>query len=99
MEHESKFLLHSISHLLSRCCKNYRLEMKFSNTSRQVIGSVTYEPAVAITVYDWWTPDYYKPQGFKVNVEYLRDEKDPAPENMASVDDGDWGFANNDRHH
>lgn len=96
MEHEPKFILHSISHLLSRCCNHYRLEMKFSNASRQIIGTITYEPAVSIAVYDWWAPDYYKPQGFKANVEYLRDEKDAMLEESAGGDDGDWGFAAND---
>lgn len=96
MEHEPKFILHSINQLLSRCLNHYRLELKFSNTSRQIIGSITYEPAVAIAVYDWWTPDYYKPQGFKANVEYLRDEKEQAVEEMATGDD-DWGFAANNR--
>lgn len=70
--------------------------MKFANASKQVIGTIAYEPAVAISVYDWWTPNYYKHigQGFQKNVEFLQDDKDP-PEEIESADDSDWGFVGN----
>lgn len=92
MEHQPKFTIFSIGHHLTRTCNHYRLELKFANASRQPVASISYEPAVSVKVYDWWTPNYYKyvKQGFQDNLEFLDEDKDPAEE--IDTDDDLWNF-------
>lgn len=97
METANNVTLHSICHLLSRSCNHYRLEMKFAGASRQIVGSITYEPAKEIQVYDWWTPTYakYVKQGVQPKLEYIRDEKDAPDDGPGMTDDDAWDFVMN----
>lgn len=92
MGSEPNFILSSIANHLSRSCNHYRLELKFSNATGQTVATTSYEPAVSVTVYDWWTPNYYKyvKHGFQDNMEFLKDEKDQ-PEEI-EADDDLWNF-------
>lgn len=97
MEYESNVILYSIVNHLSRSCSHYRLEMHFSNISGSKIGSVVYEPASSIQVYDWWVPTYskYVKQGLQPDLEYVRDEKDLSDNNQHGTDDDAWDYVIN----
>lgn len=92
MQNSPNIMLTYIGHHLTRSCSHYRLELKFSSVTKQTIATTSYEPAVSVTVHDWWTPNYYKyvKQGFQDNVEFLKDEKDQ-PEEI-DTDDDLWNF-------
>lgn len=89
IEYGTNVVISSIVNRLSRSCSHYRLEMEFRNISGTKVGSVVYEPAISIRVYDWWTPTYakYVSHGTESAVEYLRDETDLNDNNRDDVDD------------
>lgn len=89
IEMGSNVVLSSIANHLSRSCSHYRLEMQFSSISGNIVGSVVYEPAISIRVYDWWTPTYakYVSHGTESSMEYLRDETDLNDNNPDEIDD------------
>lgn len=100
IEYESNIVLSSIANHLSRSCNHYRLEMQFSNISGTKLGSVVYEPASLIRVYDWWVPTYaqYVKQGLQPSLEYLFDRKDSNDnnDNQNEADDDDaWDYVIN----
>lgn len=97
METANNVTLSSIGHFLSRSCKHYRLELKFAGTSRQIVGSIVYEPVTDIRVYDWWTPAYakYVKQGVQPNLEYIRDERDAIDDEPGMTDDDAWDYVIN----
>lgn len=98
IEYESNVVLSSIVNPLSRSCNHYRLEMQFSNISGTKLGSVVYEPASSIRVYDWWVPTYaqYVKQGLQPSLEYLCDKKDSNDNNQNDLEDDDaWDYVIN----
>lgn len=98
LEYESNVMLSSIVNLLSRSCSHYRLEMQFSNISGAKVGSVVYEPATSIKMYDWWHPTYskYVKQGLQPSLEFVPDEKESSDNNQNELDDDDaWDYVIN----
>lgn len=69
--------------------------MKFTTATKQSIASISYDPIVSVTVYDWWMPSYYKyiKQDHQPNLEFLSDDREP-PEEF-EPDDGLWNFDSN----
>lgn len=97
METTNNVILTSIGYHLSRSCNHYRLEIKFSGASRQIVGNIVYEPAIDIRVYDWWTPTYakYVKQGVQPSLEYIRDDKDVIDNEPGMTDDDAWDYVIN----
>lgn len=95
---ESNVIISSILNNLSRSCSHYRLEIQFSNITGAKVGSVVYEPASSIHVYDWWVPTYakYVKQGLQPALEYVKDEKDSNDNNnFNGTDDDAWDYVIN----
>lgn len=72
--------------------------MQFSNISGTKLGSVVYEPAASIRVYDWWAPTYakYVKQGSQPSLEYIKDEKNTNDNNdQDETDDDSWDYVIN----
>ncbi|XP_031617510.1 transmembrane protein 183 isoform X2 [Contarinia nasturtii] len=94
---ESNVFIASIVNHLSRSCNHYRLEIQFNNISCAKVGSVVYEPASSIRVYDWWVPTYskYVKQGLQPSLEYVKDEKDSDDNNQNITDDDSWDYVIN----
>lgn len=98
IEYESNVILSSIVNHLTRSCSHYRLEMQFTNISGTKLGSVVYEPAASIRVYDWWLPTYakYVRQGSQPSLEYVKDDKDANDNNNQNeLDDDSWDYVIN----
>lgn len=98
MDTANNVTLSTIGHHLSRSCNHYSLEMKFAGASHQIVGSIVYEPAIDIRVYDWWTPTYakYVKQGVQPNLEYIRDHKDAVDDDGPGMTDDDaWDYVIN----
>lgn len=95
---ESNVIISSIVNHLSRSCSHYRLELHFSNITGAKVGSVVYEPASSIRVYDWWIPTYakYVKQGLQPSLEYVNDEKESNDSNNQNgTDDDAWDYVIN----
>lgn len=92
IEYGSNVVISSIMNRLTRSCSHFRLEMQFANISGTIVGSVGYEPAISIRVYDWWTPDYAKhvSLGSESALEYLRDVVDLNDNNNQNDVDDSW---------
>lgn len=72
--------------------------MHFANVSGVKIGSVVYEPANQIRVYDWWVPIYskYVKHGNQPSLEYVKDDKDTEIDNnLDGTDDDAWDYVIN----